>query len=74
MIDRNLIATYRGATKEEIREWLKTYFPVSRLNQYETAGFDERGRYRWRLPMHPEDPCVLFDREEDFVQFVLVWS
>ena len=74
MIDRNLIATYRGATKEEIREWLKTYFPVNRLNPSETAGFDERGRYRWRLPMHPEDPRVLFDREEDFVQFVLVWS
>jgi len=74
MIDRNLIATYRNATKEEICEWLKTHMPVSRLNQYETAGFDENGRYRWRLALHPEDHRVLFDREEDFVHFSMVWS
>lgn len=74
MIDRNLIATYRGASKEEIFEWLKTHMPVSRLNPYKNAGFDERDRYRWRMAVHLEDHRVLFDREEDFVQFVLVWS
>jgi len=74
MIDRNLIAIYRNATKEEIFEWLKTHMPVSRLNPYQNAGFDERGRYRWRLALHPEDPRVLFDREEDFVHFSMVWS
>ena len=62
MIDRNLIAIYRNATKEESREWLKTHMPVSKLNNYETAGFDERGRYRWRLALHPEDQRVLFYR------------
>ena len=74
MIDRNLIATYKGATKEEICEWLKTHQPIARMNQYNTAGFDELGRYRWRLALHPEDPRVLFDREEDFVHFSMVWS
>jgi len=74
MIDSNLIAIYRNATKEEICEWLKTHMPVARLNQYDTAGFDERDRYRWRLALHPEDPRVLFDREEDFVHFSMVWS
>lgn len=74
MIDHNLIAIYRNATKEEILEWLKTYVPVARMNQYENAGFDELGRYRWRLALHPEDPRVLFDREEDFTHFSLTWS
>lgn len=74
MIDRNLIATYRNATKEEICEWLKTQLPVSRLNKWGHAGFDEQGRYRWRLALHPEDQRVLFDREEDFAHFSLVWS
>lgn len=74
MKDRNFIASYQGATKDEIFEWLKTHLPVARLNQYENAGFDENGRYRWRLALHPEDPRVLFDREEDFVRFTLAWS
>ena len=74
MMDRNLIATYRHATNEEICQWLQTHMPVARMNQYENAGFDERGRYRWRMSLTPEDPRVLFDREQDFVQFVLVWS
>lgn len=74
MIDRNLIAIYRNATKEEICEWLKTHMPVARLNPHKNAGFDERGRYRWRLVLHPEDHRVLFDREEDFVHFSIVWS
>ena len=74
MIDRNLIATYRHATKQEICEWLKTHCPVSRLNKYGHAGFDESGRYRWRLALHLEDTRVLFDREGDFMHFCMVWS
>ena len=74
MIDRNLIATYRDATKEEICQWLKTHMPVARMNQYENAGVDEQGRYRWRLALHLEDTRVLFDREGDFMHFCMVWS
>lgn len=74
MIDQNLIATYRGATKEEICEWLTTHLPVSRLNKYESAGFDKKGRYRWRLAIGEHDRRVLFYRKEDFMLFSMVWS
>jgi len=74
MIDRNLIATYKNATKEEICEWLKTQLPVSRLNKWGHAGFDEQGRYRWRLAIGEHDRRVLFYRKEDFMLFSMLWS
>tara|TARA_R110000868_G_scaffold9620_1_gene47499 strand:- start:12361 stop:12591 length:231 start_codon:yes stop_codon:yes gene_type:complete len=74
MKGQNLIATYRHATKEEICQWLQTHMPVARMNQYENAGVDEQGRYRWRMSLTPEDTRVWFDREGDFMHFCIVWS
>jgi hypothetical protein len=72
MTDRNLIATYHGANRDDVKTWLMTHMPVKMTTHW--AGLFDFNQYRWRMALGENDHRVLFDREEDFVHFSMVWS
>jgi hypothetical protein len=72
MKDRNFIASYQGANRDEIKTWLMTHMPVKMTTDW--AGLFDFNKYRWRIALAVNDHRVLFDREEDFAHFSLVWS
>lgn len=59
--------------KTTIRRWLEETIPDATPSSFYTAR-DQDGRYVWRVAFAYDDNRIIFNREEDFVLFQLIWG